>query len=363
MTSHLLPFALAASLLGAPWGADKTARQAFDALDTFGAGEELATGKLSESPGEYAWGESYLLAAYVAMYEATKDTRYLDRFVSRYRVLLSLRDDKKGRRDDLRGKMMAAWGCTGYSGGKYTCWNVHAGMLTHPAARFVRLVKERKGLRKRYGKTAMEFTVALEETVGAFAGDWREGPEPDEAHYVEPALNGQHAPLNQQNALGRTLLDLGAATGERTYVEQAAKLARFFKRRLRLRPDGTCDWSYWPALKPPYEKGSEDISHAAINVDFAICCYRNKIVFTREDIQRMAATLLKVIHKGEGKFGDTVDGGGAGQYAPQIGRWGDLACVNPEVVAVLRDYFFKRDPPLGGTTTMLALATLAKYGK
>jgi len=362
MSVHVLALAASVLLVQTPWGGAMTARQVFDQMDTFGPGEDLTVGQFAEQPGEYAWGESYLLASYVTMYEATGDTRYLDKSVSRFRVLLSLRDDKKGKRDELRGRIIAAWGTEGYSNHKRTCWNVHAGMLTAPAAHFVRLVKERRRLQRRYGAIAKEFTTALEETVASFAPDWRDGPNKDEGYYVEAALNGEHSPLNQQNALGRTLIDLAVVTGKRDYRDKAVKLAAFFKRRLRLSANGAYDWSYWPKLEPPYENGSEDISHAAINAEYALRCYENHIVFTKEDMQRFAATFLKSIYHGDGKFGDTVDGKGDGRFASQCGRWGCLASVNREVARVIHDYFWRQDPPLAGTTTMLALAYLAQHG-
>lgn len=339
-----------------------TARDLFTALDTVGSGEELIHDRLSETPGEFAWGESYLLLSYVTMYEATGEKRHLDKLVSRFRALLSLRDDKKGKRDELRNAVLPAWGSIGYSGGKRTCWTVHAGMLTFPAARFCRLVKARPSLWKTYGRTATEFKAALQETVAAFDPYWREGPEADEGHYVEPALGGKHLPLNQQNALGRTMLDLSVVTKQRSYRDKTTKLARFLKRRLTLRKEGAFEWCYWPNLQPPYVQGSEDISHAAINVDFAVRCYENGIVFSKEDVQAFVTTFLKLIYKGPGRFADTVAGSGEGTYAPQIGRWCNLAVVEPEVAKILADYFLNHQPPLQGTTTMLALSYLTKYG-
>lgn len=349
-------------LLGAPWDPKLPARAIFDQMEAQMDPAPVTFGKATGEPGGMAWGESYLLTAYVVMYEATGETRYLDKFVARWRKVLALRDDRQGKRDVLRNKVMAAWGSTRYSGGKWTCWNVHAGMLAAPAARFVRLVKERPALQKAYSTASKEFLAALEETVAAFQPDWRDGPNDDEGYYVEPALGSRPVPLNQQNALGRALVDLWKATGKTTYRDQATKLAHFFKRRLRNGRDNAYDWAYHPGLNPPYGGGSEDISHASINVDFAVRCYENGIVFTKSDIERFANTLLKVVHKGDDHFSLTVGGQGGDAYAAQIGRWGMLASVNPQVATVIRNYFYRRDPPLGGTTTLLGLAYLARYG-
>lgn len=356
----VIAVALAASLIGAPWEAEKPARAVFDVLDTYDNGQQLLTGSAAANPGTLAWGESYLLMSYVRMYEATGETKYLDKFVGRFRAVLSLRDDKKERRDVLRNRVMPAWGTGDYTNGKWSCWNVHAGMITYPAARFARLVKERKGL-EAYAGAAREFTAAIEETVAAYDPEWHDGPNPDEGYYAGPSLGGKHLPLNQQNAIGRTCIELAEVTGKAAYRERASKLAAFFKRRLKLRDDGAYEWAYWAALQPPYEQGREDISHAAINIDFAFRCYEAGIVFTREDMERFAATFLKVVRKPDGRISDTVAGAGSGRYAAQIGRWGALASIQPEVARVIREYFFRQDPPLEATTTMLGLAHLAAF--
>ncbi len=65
--------------------------------------------------GQYAWGESYLMLAYVTMYEASDDTRYLDEFVEHANAVVD-RTDEARRVRDYRGKSLPAWRC----GGIYT---------------------------------------------------------------------------------------------------------------------------------------------------------------------------------------------------------------------------------------------------
>ena len=56
----------------------------------------------------FAWGESYTLGAFMDLYEATKDTKYLEIVADRGKRMLTHRDDKCGVRDGS-GKSRPAW--------------------------------------------------------------------------------------------------------------------------------------------------------------------------------------------------------------------------------------------------------------
>src|SRR5437762_12594966 len=60
--------------------------------------------------GELAWGESYILQAYIEMYRATGDRAYLDDLVDHFDRVLSNRDDVRKTRDFYRNTSLAGWG-------------------------------------------------------------------------------------------------------------------------------------------------------------------------------------------------------------------------------------------------------------
>jgi hypothetical protein len=118
---------------------------------------------------------------------------------------------------------------------------------------------------------------------------------------------------------------MAKATGSKTYRDHAERLARYFKRRLRPVTDGAYDWAYWP--RPDKDgKGSEDISHAGININFAVRCERERMVFTRDDLSRFAETWLRRVKRPDGTWAGTVGGGGDGKpYMPfSAGMWSIL---------------------------------------
>ncbi|HEX4814580.1 MAG TPA: hypothetical protein VFV66_17710 [Nonomuraea sp.] len=96
-------------------GIDYLARQTFDDLDReFHSGDwvgqpgnpndDTVTGK----SGDLAWGQSYVLIGLLRMYEAYRDTHYLDRFVANADLVLSMRDSERGV-TDYRGLSLPAW--------------------------------------------------------------------------------------------------------------------------------------------------------------------------------------------------------------------------------------------------------------
>ena len=309
-----------------------------------------------EYGGTLAWGESYLLVSLIEMAEATGDPKYLDSFARRFDAALALRDSALGRRDVFSHRSLPVWGSVHYSKGQYHDWLVHTGMVTYPAAEFVRTVRGKPAL-ARYRTKADAYLRACEEAVAAHDPEWFNGPAAGEGYYWDLYLRA-HLPLNQQNALGRTLVTLWLVTGKPAYRDKAQRLARFFKNRLRAQPDGAYDWAYWPGLFDT-GKGSEDISHAAINADFAALCARHGIVFSEEDMKRFARTFTEHIHLGDGKFALSVGGGASADasYASQAPRWLTLTPWDPKVWQIVSAF----EESQGGPKDLLTISSLLRW--
>jgi hypothetical protein len=264
-----------------------------------------------------AWKESHRLAAYLSMCEATGDTGYLNKAMPEIDEILKIRDDRMGRRDEIRDTILPAWCSTKYSKGKQHAWIVHAGMITYPVARWVYLVTADSTLNARYQTTADRYLHAVTETVQIFDTEWREGPANGEGYY-QSAYTGKCLPYNQQNALGRTLVMLWLVTGNPHYREKAEKFGAFFKNRLRVL-DGRYVWRY-----AADRLEIEDIMHAAINIDFAVVCFRSGMVFSLDDMTKFVGT-LKWCSKENGSAAFSVDGKGEHTGSPWLTHWGHLA--------------------------------------
>ena len=98
-------------------GHDYTSRQTFDLFDKL-FHESGVVGQPTDTneAGGLGWGASYVLAAYIRMYEAYRDTYYLDRLIHNADLVLAGRDSERGV-TDYRGLSLPAWRSLVYSAG------------------------------------------------------------------------------------------------------------------------------------------------------------------------------------------------------------------------------------------------------
>ncbi len=285
---------------------------------------------VTDQGGEIAWGESYHLSALVEMFEATRDEKYAALAVKLSDWIAQSRDDRKGLRDEVRGKVVMAWGSTNYTKGTRFAWAVHTGMIVAPMARFAAIARSDPVLKKRWGKDADRLLMLAKEAVAVHEAEYRDGPGAEEGYVYCPYLK-KHLPLNMQNALARAWLAIDDATGTPKHRERITRVARFLKNRLRPMDDGSYVWAYWPSLEGPGDS-FEDISHATINVDFMVSCVEHGLVFTHDDLARLEKTLFKRVLIADNRISDTVGGGDKfNKYSSAVLKWGRLGRHFPAV--------------------------------
>ena len=338
-------------------------RAVFDSLDSAWKPEKRY-GASDNGQGLLAWGAAYLLDAYMDMFDATRDERYLLRCAALGSKVLKATDEAE-RRPDYRGKMLPGWGAAKYSlHGERIVWLVHTGMLTYPILRFA-LEAGRSG-NPRLAAAAAEFASFSERALAVFDGEWV-ADSGGEGHYRFPddapaSDNRPFAPMpvpfNQQLAAGRSLLLLGALTGNPAYLSKAEALARHFRSRLDKLQDGSFCWTYWYGKGRIGYPAREDVSHGAIDIGFAVLAGRRGLVFSKVDLEALAKTFLLHIAK-EGGFAKKVDGSGE-ERGDLACLWLDLAEVEPAIWHRCRDALGNLGRP-PEAYTFSAYAKLMKY--
>lgn len=314
-----------------------------------------------------AWGESYVMASLAAMYRVTGDPMYLDRLAWHADGVLEQRDDARGV-SDYRGISGACWRNMSYQDGAY-CYAVHTGMLIHPMLEFVEAVRaspyadELAYDGESFGAKAEAYLAAAQESIAFHEFEWNPA-----GYYVFAAdasfldYAGSDQPLNQSNALGRALLLYGALTGDADATAKATALAARLRAMMTVAGDGAYLWNYWGGA---YAGNGEDVSHAAINVDFAVQAARRGVVFDAADLEGLAATFVQRVYVDDGTIRNAIGGGPTndGSYRPQVGRWLSLTPTRTAVYTAVRDLYDEDYAPagVGSGSLLLAWALLAEY--
>lgn len=314
--------------------------------------------------GLLAWAESQFLEAYIDMFEATKDLKYLDRFVVHADRIVA-NTDKALSKVDYKGRSRVGWSATAYSFNKARIvFLVHTGMVTYPLVKFRCILKDRYVPVKYVEKAGYYSQVAID-ALAEFNSNWvtveggTEGfyqfdsDEPQTGNTPDPPMP---LPFNNQLAAGKALVLLCTLTGEKLFCEKASRLAAHFKRHLRIDPKGAYVWDYWYAKGLKRYDSVEDFSHGSIDVDFAVQAKRNCMVFEKQDIEGFIKTWIKNVYA-NGRLASTVDGRGETKHGIALpASWFELAEYD---CTIWSDAIMRLDSP--GVVNIFGIAKLAKY--
>jgi hypothetical protein len=326
--------------------------------------------------GALAWAESYLLESYLDMYLATKDINFIEKFVQHAEKVVN-NTDKARNVKDYKGKSRIGWSATKYTvDNKPMIFLVHSAMITYPLAKFSLIVKNDKNLNK-YSEIANKFLNLTIEAIKEFDPQFRYDEKTGEGNYWwegdEPLKTDLKAPppFNYSLSAGRVFVLLYKITKEKVYLDKATSLAKYFKHNLILTEDNAYLWGYRADIKkfPAYE----DISHGGIDLDFAILCAENGIIFDENDMKRFVNTLLRVKKVDDGFFnyvnradilGENSNiGGKKADLSFTIGRWLELSQFDCSAYKVIAPFLFKKinNSEKEHPIVLLGLAKLIKY--
>lgn len=238
---------------------------------------------------------------------------------------------------------------------------VHTGQLCYPIASFVRLVYADPAL-SAYKAKADAYLAAVQAAMAFHDREyWVNSLQYGSYRWIKETpvpCDGSNQPQNQCNMLAATAAELFRATRSTAYATRVGQLKRGFRASFTYANDAYY-WPYWGIRSAAYAgwaatgytakdvssytqtivaaKQIEDISHAALNLEFAIAAYRTGLPapassFTTVDMQRLANTYLLNIADGPTGAHLTINGtGAAGGSISQIPRWIPVAEWNHAV--------------------------------
>ncbi|HHV72397.1 MAG TPA: GyrI-like domain-containing protein, partial [Clostridia bacterium] len=362
-------------------------RQIFDTMDKRTNGGNWYKNNNNES-NILSWNQSYVMASYVTMYEATGDTYYLDRFIDHADSVLKTRDSVRGVKD-YRGLSTPSWRTGGPNydlngqilNGQYYIMGVNTGMISYSFAEFAAIVYNTPALAK-YKNKAEIYLQAAKDAVAVHDYEWVDNGSTGYYVFKKGApywTDGANLPHNQYLALARTQLAIYQATGDKFYYDRVEKMARLFKNNLTIdQKTGAYIWHYqwgkglngWTSSdnlsvnKPSYGgyKRYEDVSHGAIDVDFAYKAYKAGIVFTEEDMIRFGKTVENYLILPNGKVAQFVNGGVEAKYQIMIAHWLRISDYAPSAYPLAEKLITSLTGAGGSGMLAIAMTNLAANG-
>ena len=291
-------------------------RQMFDKFDNHGRWDNY---KSQVDNGQIAWDQSYILRAYLLMYQTTKDKQYLDLYVGHADSFLARRDNVRGVKD-YRGVSLPAWRNGKFENyNKYIIYAVQTGLTAAPLAQFAAIVKNDSAL-SAYNTKANQYLQAAKDAIAVH--DMRDKPQylDVESRWYEDG-NSMHLarPINMNLAQGSVMVAIYEATGDKTYLDKATKIANYFKQYLNVNSStNSYVWKYFPD-DSRYSTVLEDANHSVYDNEFIYWAYRNGI-FNSTDMKRFANT-AKVVAKNNGTIANKVDGTGTSAAPGEYSHW------------------------------------------
>ena len=166
-------------------------------------------------------------------------------------------------------------------------------------------------------------------------------------------FDGLIQPYNQSQGLGQTMVELYRATGRAVYRDRVRALLTAYQAGITEGENGAYVWTYWPVhseLYAGYEAGQglstytpsytpslqvEDISHAAITVEFAKEAETAGAVDWSDRLPHFATTFTENVIKSETEVWYRVDGttDAVPANAVQCARWMLYAEYDNEIYA------------------------------
>jgi hypothetical protein len=322
--------------------------------------------------GTLAWLETEVVESYLAAYQRTHDTKYLDKVIPHLDMELQLRDSAQGWKD-YRGLSLPAWQCTKYNLNQQPAiWAVHTGLIAHGLAEFAALVKQTGA--SQYSDKANTYLQAAMSALAVHDDEYRS--QGNAGYYIMrkgfPApTDGVNIPSNMNLAMASALTAVYQASGQTAYLERATQIATTFRSHLTSTTAGGYDWNYtfgqgysgWgPGVSThtPSSSGNrtvEDSSHGALDVECVRQLHDANVVFSAADMQRFGYQLDHALLKTTTLPG-FVDGTGVAPNQLKEVSW---TCLAPWSGAVCqRSYDLLMGVPLQqGSVPVMALRGMA----
>ena len=312
------------------------------------------------------WGQSYIMEAYNVMYEAYRDSYYIEKVIDHIDHVLAIRDSERGV-TDYRGLSTPAWRISDRGLAPFIPF-VGTAMLVYPMVHAARIIRETPELNAnpKYRAKVDQYIEAAEKAVAVHEFQWKI-LEDGNGWYVRPKgfprdYDGIEKQFNMVLRMGMVHLQLAALTGKAEHLDRALQIGRRWKEDLWVDQNDGLLWHYhWTGSRafrgwtvqdgvsensPDFSGNQrmEDISHGHVSLGFAELAFRHGLLFDKEDMQRFANTFNRnaTVQNADGQptmswFIDGSGEAGGARVEMSAGPWARLAPFNQQVFHTVRE--------------------------
>lgn len=284
-----------------------------------------------------AWLWSYVGRAAVRLYPVTHDPELITGLLAAWR-----RYDEAGH--DFETVDGYGW----YTSERDTGFRYRevpiTGMIIRPIVELLAEAKRSPELARLIKPDRARLLATVERAVAGLDSLYKE--DVSGGYFMHMGRRGPE-PINLMAAYVVPLLGLSELTGNADYRRQFEGVARTYKAALRRGPDGSLGWPYW--ARPASLTGKPDpIYKAPVTIELAVAAWRAGVVFTRDDIDQIAASLpATAIEQVDASHVRIHDGMSTGspymqldivrprQLSVQLAGWYEIACLDPGGAALL----------------------------
>lgn len=240
--------------------------------------------------GRFSWDDAYALEALVLHFERSKDKRYIDTFIKVATRIFNSTDDNLNLRNKHRGnRIVKGWSTTRYTqDSSFHVFGITNAMILYPILKLHNILNENNLGNESYSHF---FTKALNFSLLEFEDinvkDWIN--KSHETGYFQDAYYsniGITTPVNQYARIGSYAIELYKLTREINYLNYAQKVARHLKKNL-IHVGDYFYWNYTITNNPSPNDQPDDLGHSILVVQFIVNCYKNNIVFDKNDVQSL----------------------------------------------------------------------------
>jgi len=280
-------------------------------------------------PGLFAWGIHYEVRSYCDMYNLTRDRKWIEKALARTEYLYSFRD-VNGDGIPSWGNYNETYGNSRYAYQEYGVWD---GVITTAIIEVCQLIYSDPELSRNetLKEIADKYLDCIKQVIDRYHKCWTSLSEDEGFYWDNPAGDVTGPIVNRFGALGITELKLYDILRDEKYLSRPKAMAYLFKKNLKIQ-DGAYIWTY--AVPPSPYLSTEDISHGAIDLEFAILAYKHKLVFNDTDMKMFANTYLKYIWRGfaaKPRLATYVDGRVSSDYSGVSRNWILLSSFNQTI--------------------------------